>query len=922
MKTKTLLQTTGLTIMMMLLNTFYSNAQIQLQGLAVNHEGVACWDANGSGPEPEAYGHEHPFGWGSSLYYSASRDYIDPDPDAAMCHFLDNIIGFPQFVQALSDNGFTAGQVKIKTGLFELNNDIEGEDWFTIDSAHYYNRYGGDFTIELNGEPMIYSYVGYNNIRNISPNSSWQCETDFNTLVDVSENSSAEVQAVAIALLADVGNEEVRLKLNVTGATSFGGNGRVDGAYFNITSGSLEKGLPELPFEGLAADHEGFACWDADGSGAEPQAYGHNFWWGGFEYSTPYYLASCNYDDIDPDPNAATCHFLEGVAGFANLKIQLDYRGYTLDQLKLKSGLCSLGNDVEGEDWSMIGDIHSYNHYGTPISFEIDGEPILEYLIDTNFSSHNMNNLNWMSTATFAKVINVSANASEDAQYVAASFLKDLGGHSIGSIMEGHYAGVMPQADGREGVFQEIENGKLIARQPAGTHIWENEVSGTWDLARSPFIVMGALEIPDGETLEIEHGVVVKFNTTGGLNVQGCLLAEGTAEQPILFKAVNQNVRWGGLMWDQTPVNNDSSVVKHCIFEYAYSYETEPGYNCGGALRTNVDRLKISHCIFRNNLADNMLPSNSCGGAIAIFECSPHISHCIFYNNSSPWGGALAVCSNSNPVIDNCLFYDNESTYNGGGGGAVLIWTESNPHFVNCTFADNYAVDAGGAVEVEINSAGTFTNCIFWGNKTNSDPNSNQISVWDLAESSLNVYYCDVEDGLNGITPGFEGEYLFNIDEDPGFLGAEGVPYYALDGGSACVNGGTANTLYLPVDYIFPEFCLEGNPRQWEGIDMGAYEFYDVGVSDPTNIDKGLFNIFPNPINSNPSIEFYLNNESVVHLTILDIHGRIISEMETQQLKKGTNRITWNAEKISAGLYFCQLQIGNKVSTSKLIKLN
>ena len=44
MKTKTLLQTTGLTILMMLLTTFYSNAQIQIQGLAVDHEGIAGWD--------------------------------------------------------------------------------------------------------------------------------------------------------------------------------------------------------------------------------------------------------------------------------------------------------------------------------------------------------------------------------------------------------------------------------------------------------------------------------------------------------------------------------------------------------------------------------------------------------------------------------------------------------------------------------------------------------------------------------------------------------------------------------------------------------------------------------------------------------------------------------------------------------------
>ncbi len=79
-------------------------------------------------------------------------------------------------------------------------------------------------------------------------------------------------------MLADVGNEELRLILNVTAATTFGGNGRVNGAYFNIASGSLEKGLPELPFSGLAVEHEGLACWDADSSGPEPQANGHNFW--------------------------------------------------------------------------------------------------------------------------------------------------------------------------------------------------------------------------------------------------------------------------------------------------------------------------------------------------------------------------------------------------------------------------------------------------------------------------------------------------------------------------------------------------------------------------------------------------------------------------------------------------------------------
>ena len=109
----------------------------------------------------------------------------------------------------------------------------------------------------------------------------------------------------------------------------------------DINSGYLEKGLPELPYVGLAADHEGLACWNADGTGPEPEAYGHTFWYGGTEYWTPYYIASRDYDDIDPEPEAALCHFIDNAIGFPNLEIQLAYRGFTLDQLTAKYGIAT-----------------------------------------------------------------------------------------------------------------------------------------------------------------------------------------------------------------------------------------------------------------------------------------------------------------------------------------------------------------------------------------------------------------------------------------------------------------------------------------------------------------------------------------------------------------------------------------------------
>jgi len=925
MKTKMLLQTTGLTILMMLLTTLYSNAQIPIQGLEADHEGIAVWDADGSGPEPEGYGHTYPSGI-SVGYYGASRDYagIDADPDAALCHFLDNITGFPLFVQALADNGFTAGQVKVKTSLFGLKDDIEGEDWFNIGNMHYFNRYDGYYFIELNGEPMISGYLYYIHCP-VPSTGPAQCKSSFSCPVNASENSSLEVQDVAAAFLTDMDGMELRLVLTdlLSTGTTFNGNGRLNTNFINIGSGYLEKGLPELPFTGLDADHEGIAGWNADGSGPEPEAYGHTYNYGGNTFSWPYYLASYDYDSIDPDPNAALCHLTDTAIGLPNLEVQLDYLGYTMDQLKAKSNIATMGNDIQGIDWDVVGSIHWYHTYGCTVTIEIAGEPIIKYVIDTNFCSEDLANLNesWTSYSTYSIPVDISANASGDAQQVAASLLKDFRGRSIKTCLEGpHDVEPMNQANGRvQGFFYEVESCKLEGKLPSGTHIWENEVSGTWDVEGSPYIVMGELKVPDGEMLIIDTGVVVKFNTTEMLSINGCIKAIGTPEEPILFTALDNSVRWGGIIWDQTPVTNETSILKHCIFEYAYAYNYDNifSYNSGGAIAVfNYEQIEISHCLFRYNLADKPGVQSPAGGAIGVLESSLYISHCIFHDNYAEHGGAIALANESNAIFDNCLFYNNEaiSWY----GGAVLTYSDCSPTFINCTFADNYALQGGGAAELELGGTATFTNCILWGNTAGSGVS--QISIWDPDISFLNIYYSDVDDSLNGITP-FQGDTLNIIEVDPEFMGTGDFPF-ALQDASPCVNYGTQNTNYLPQGYDFPDYCLMGNPRIYGyAIDLGCYESLITGYNKFENLEAFSISVFPNPINSKPIIEFYLQNYSQVNLTVLDITGRVVFEPLTRELQSGKNQLTLNTENLSPGVYFCRLQVGEEVLTRKIIKL-
>ena len=80
--------------------------QIQFEGLYGDGEGIAGWNADGSGPEPAATGHLIPApGFGNQFYYGSSHDYITGDTDHAAFHFLTGMTGFPEFEQALADYG-------------------------------------------------------------------------------------------------------------------------------------------------------------------------------------------------------------------------------------------------------------------------------------------------------------------------------------------------------------------------------------------------------------------------------------------------------------------------------------------------------------------------------------------------------------------------------------------------------------------------------------------------------------------------------------------------------------------------------------------------------------------------------------------------------------------------------------------------
>ena len=743
-----------------MLTTITTQSQIQFEGLCSEGEGGASWDADGTGPEPYGNGHENVF------YYSATNDYLN-NTSTSGGHMLDNINGFPLFEQSLLDNGFSAEEITVKIALCDLGNDVSGIDYFTIGDKHYANFYPVNCTFELNGEPLVEAIGDYSIYLHKPGYQGF--ESAYLKVNDISGNSSDPVKNVANALLSDIGTEEIKFDLDVTVASDLTGNGR-SGAYFDLNF-TFEKGLPTIPFQGLTADHEGAVAWDTDGTGPEPLRDGHQ--------NYGYFGASRDYAGIDPDPNAAFGHFLNNNNGFNNFYLQMEYRGYTPDQIKIKAGICSLDEDIEGEDW--FGQ-YNLNYYHCLINIELDDEPLIGFMLDTLYFELTTNVL-----TSPAIAYNASENSSPDIQLIADGFFKDLELRQLIMDFEMSYDSPF-SGNGRDGAYYQVVVGNLIGKTSNCTRVYEGDVSGTWMASCSPYIIEESITVPDGETLTIEPGVWVKSRDNAKIDIKGRILAQGNDSNTggIVFTAINPDAGWSGIEFFDTGTTNDSSLLINCIFEYGYGQGDLLGTNSGGAVAMkNFSKVKIDHCLFRYNWVDKSGYYPPSGGAIGLWSSSPIIKNSDFYNNDASYGGAMVLFLESNPTIDHCLFHHNTAS---ADAGALIVHHNSNPDIINCTFIKNSAIGMGGAVDIYGFSDPDFVNCILL---SNSAAQGKQISV-STSDCILDISYCDIGGGEAGIEPngiGATGTYENNIDEDPAFADVLAFDYH-LSNASPCVNTG------------------------------------------------------------------------------------------------------------------------------------
>ncbi len=478
------------------------------------------------------------------------------------------------------------------------------------------------------------------------------------------------------------------------------------------------------------------------------------------------------------------------------------------------------------------------------------------------------------------------------------------------------------------------------------------EVSGAWELANSPYIVVGDISIIGDSLLVIEAGVEVRFDGFYQFVAWGILSAVGTESEPILFTSDAASPSPGD--WYNIELY-DSSIMQYCIVEYAG--QPEPA--------TNRFAIRLSGS---SEVLNNVIRYNHVSGIGAIYESS--IIKCnLIYDNSTDFFVGAGIYSqwSSAKIINN--------TIAGNNFGGLLLQANSD----SLTVINNIVVNNNGVgFQYDQITGSPFPIADYndvWGNI----PNYLYLTAGEHSISENPLFVGADDYNLNSYSPCVDaGDPIYPLDPDGTIADMGAYPFYQ-DFEIVVTDLSYANLMgedWVTEDQIIDEgdslnfFIVasdpNGNDLEYEWLlddeevsivntyyfltdesSAGEYEvtlfvsdnagyrnelnyLWNITVNDVVSVDEKILSApnslrnFPNPFNPSTTISFSLNTESTenTELVIYNLKGQRVKKLEIRNVKLGMNEIVWDGKDdlgkpVSSGIYMYQLKVDGKEIASK-----
>jgi hypothetical protein len=306
-----------------------------------------------------------------------------------------------------------------------------------------------------------------------------------------------------------------------------------------------------------------------------------------------------------------------------------------------------------------------------------------------------------------------------------------------------------------------------------------------------------------------------------------------------------------------------------------------------------------------------------------------------YFNNCRAWlnsdDGWDCYEGQNQIIIDSCWAFKNgfniwdDSNFQGDGNGFKLGGNYiSAPHIIRNSIAfDNKSK----GFDQNHNTAGiTVLNCTAYRNERNYSFSENPTdSIFTLHILKNNISF----DGTNSIVS-------TSIDTSNSWNGffVTWQDFLSIDTSLAIISRDEnyqipyTDFLRLKPTSQFVDAGIDvGIPYFGEAPDIGAFENGSI-----TNIEteKTILNEFallqnyPNPFNPTTTIKYTIANVGSknfhsVQLIVYDILGKKIITLVNDQKQAGVYEVKFDASRLSSGIYFYKLSVGNFISTRKMI---
>ena len=204
-------------------------------------------------------------------------------------------------------------------------------------------------------------------------------------------------------------------------------------------------------------------------------------------------------------------------------------------------------------------------------------------------------------------------------------------------------------------------------------------------------------------------------------------------------------------------------------------------------------------------------------------------------------------------------------------------------------------------------------------------------TVLDLTQFTGNEiqirFYFDTTDSINNNGPG----WFF----DDVIVYFEGVPWLPIDPNSGTILAGQSADITITYDasnliegeYTANITITSNDPAEPEVIIPVTLTVGYVGSEpDVLPVVTKLHGNYPNPFNPATTIEFSIQNESNINLTIFNIKGQKIKSLVNESISAGEHSVLWNGrdtndKQVSSGIYFYKMKAGDYQKVRKMLLL-